>query len=100
MADGREILLEVRMTFGREPHLSICASVKMLAIGGQRAGKEEPLNDLTLTLARLGRPQHGGRKNQCLVGNVGPQASFSQRNPSTRQIGSAVLYVRVNEFLS
>ena len=41
------------------------------------AGKEEPLNDLTLTLARLGRPrpQHGGRKNQCLVGNVGPQVT-------------------------
>ena len=39
------------------------------------AAKEEPLNDLTLTLARLGRPQHGGRKNQCLVGNVGPQVT-------------------------
>ena len=64
MADGRarEILLEVRMTFGRAPHPSVHLRKREDVGDWRAAAKEEPLNDLTLTLARLGRPQRGGRK--------------------------------------
>ena len=57
------------------------------------AGKEEPLNDLTLTLARLGRsrpPAAAWWSKKSVSRGQCRSSGYSQRYPPTGHIGSAV----------